>query len=194
VEALTEISVVGGRYVSRGGYKLEAALDYFGIEARGKRALDVGASRGGFTDCLIRRGAASVTAVDVGTGQLDPVLAHHPVVFVHEQTDIRSFADDRFSLVVVDVSFISVCRLADALSARVEPGGDLLVLVKPQFEAGKGAVGRGVVRDPALRRKAVEAVKGCLVAQGLDTVGVLASPLEGEHGNQEFFLWATKQA
>jgi 23S rRNA (cytidine1920-2'-O)/16S rRNA (cytidine1409-2'-O)-methyltransferase len=194
VEATTEISVVGTRYVSRGGYKLEAALNHFGIGVAGRRALDVGASRGGFTDCLIRRGAASVTAIEVGIGQFDPALARHPRITAHERTDIRSFAADRFPLVVVDVSFVSICGLAEALAASVEPGGDLLVLVKPQFEVGKAAVGRGVVRDPALRQQAVEGVKGCLAARGLDTVGVFASPLEGEHGNQEFFLWATNQS
>ncbi len=179
----------GPRFVSRGGFKLEAALAHFGLEVKGRRVLDVGAGAGGFTDCLLQRGAASVVAVDVGSGQFSPDLAAHPSVTLHEQTDVRSLPEERFAVVVVDLSFISLCAVASKLTDLLESDGDLVALVKPQFEAGRGRVGKGVVNAPETRSAQVTAVRDCLGAAGLDTVGWFDSPLRGEHGNQETFLW-----
>ncbi|MDP3983651.1 MAG: TlyA family RNA methyltransferase, partial [Acidimicrobiia bacterium] len=185
------------RYVGRAGEKLEAALDHFPIKVEGRRALDAGASTGGFTHCLLARGAVSVLAVDVGSGQIDSELARHPAVIVRERTDIRHLVADEvggpFPLVVVDLSFISICAVTETLSSLLAEDGDLLILVKPQFEAGRGDIGRGVVRDTESQHMAVTKAKHCLTAVGLDSVGTFASPMTGEHGNQEYFLWARKR-
>ncbi len=183
------------RFVGRGGLKLEGALDRFGIGVSGRRVLDAGASTGGFTDLLLQRGAAVVVAVDVGRGQLDDRIAADPRVEVHDRTNIRhSTAEDlggTFDLIVADLSFISLCTVAPALVALADPGGDLVVLVKPQFEVGRAAVGRGgIVRDPSLHRVAVEKVARCLEEAGAGIRGVTPSPIEGAKGNREFFAWA----
>jgi len=180
--------LAGPRFVGRGGHKLAAALEHFGIDPSGLHCLDVGAAAGGFTDCLLQRGAAHVTAVDVGTGQFAPGLRLDSRVAVHEGTDLREFRAEHeaFALVVVDVSFVSICTLASPLAELVSSQG--LILVKPQFEVGREAAGRGVIHSQALRERAVNRVKGCLAAAGLDTVGVMDSPLPGERGNIETFL------
>jgi len=198
VEPSEVITVASGaRFVSRGGEKLAAALDQFQVDTEGVRALDVGAATGGFTDCLLSRGAREVVALDVGTGQFDPALAAHAGVTVLEQTDIREVdleaVGGPFVLVVVDLSFISICTVAEDLARVTRLDGDLIVLVKPQFEVGRAGIGRGVVWDPERRRRAVTKTMVCLGGTGLDTVGEMASPLLGEHGNQEFFLWAQKR-
>ncbi len=186
----------GARFVSRGGEKLAAALDRFQVNVDGVRALDIGAATGGFTDCLLARGARTVIAIDVGTGQFDRTLASHPAVTVLEQTDIRELDVEllggAFSAVVADLSFISVCAVAADLARVTSLDGDLIVLVKPQFEVGRSGIGRGVVRDPIRQRRAVEKAMVCLGGFGLDTVGEMASPILGERGNQEYFLWARK--
>jgi len=186
------------RFASRAGAKLAAALDEFGIDVLGLRAVDAGASTGGFTDCLLRRGASHVVAVDVGRDQLRAELRLDSRVTVFEGLDIsRSTAAEiggPFDLVVADLSFVSLCAVAPALCALAQPGADVIALVKPQFEVGKTLVGRGVIGDPALRFAAVEKVTHCFEAAGLDTVGKMESPITGEHGNQEYLLWARKGA
>lgn len=198
VEPDEVITVASGpRFVSRGGEKLAAALDHFQVNIEEARVLDVGAATGGFTDCLLSRGVREVVAIDVGTGQFDRALAAHARVTVLEQTDIRELDLDAvggpFAVVVVDLSFISICSVAQDLARVTSLNGDLIALVKPQFEVGRAAIGRGVVKDPERQRRAVAKTMVCLGGTGLDTVGEMASPLLGEHGNQEFFLWAQKR-
>jgi 23S rRNA (cytidine1920-2'-O)/16S rRNA (cytidine1409-2'-O)-methyltransferase len=179
------------RFVSRGGDKLDHALDVFGVDVHGLVALDVGASTGGFTDCLLQRGAARVYAVDVGYGQLDARLRDDPRVAVMERTHIRELTSlpERPSLAVVDVSFISLTQALPNAVALVEPGSRIVALVKPQFEAGKGEVPRdGVVRDPLLQATVVGRVAWWCVNHGLRVRGVAVSPLLGAAGNREFFL------
>jgi 23S rRNA (cytidine1920-2'-O)/16S rRNA (cytidine1409-2'-O)-methyltransferase len=197
VDAATRIEVDGPTpLVGRAGDKLDAALERFKIEVTGRRALDVGAATGGFTDCLLRRGAVTVVAVDVGTGQFSTDLAARSGVRSFEGLDFRQVdpvtIGAPFDLIVVDVSFISVCALASQLNVVATKGGDLVVLVKPQFEVGRERVGRGVVTDPKLHEEAVNDVRQCLTAAGLSVIEVMASPVKGRHGNQEFFLWARK--
>ncbi len=182
----------GDRFVGRGGFKLAGALDSFGIDPAGLTVLDVGASTGGFTDCLLQRGAAAVVAVDVGTNQMAEALRNDPRVMVLENTDIRQVTDGSYPLVVADVSFISVVDLAPTLAGFVRSPGSLLVLVKPQFEVGRGRVGRGVVNKPEIREQAIRRAEEALRASGLEIAGAIDSDLAGEHGNREHFLWAAK--
>ena len=187
----------GPRYVSRGGDKLAGALDALGIEVVGKVAIDVGSSTGGFTDVLLQRGAARVHAVDVGKGQLDWGLRNDARVVVHEGVNAREAVpvDEPVDLVVADVSFISLRLALPPALAKLREGGDVIALVKPQFEAGREAVGKGgVVRDPAARAAAVVAVARDLVARGFGTVAVTPSPIVGREGNREIFVHARKGA
>jgi 23S rRNA (cytidine1920-2'-O)/16S rRNA (cytidine1409-2'-O)-methyltransferase len=181
------------RFVGRGGEKLDAALDHFGIDVSGRNALDAGASTGGFTDCLLQRGAARVTAVDVGRGQLHERLRADPRVMSKERTNIRNLTPDDlawapFEVVVADLSFISLRTVAAALVGLAAPGADLVVLVKPQFEAGKAEVdrGRGVIRDPAVWADTLIRAIGALEAEGAAMMGAMVSPLRGADGNVEF--------
>jgi 23S rRNA (cytidine1920-2'-O)/16S rRNA (cytidine1409-2'-O)-methyltransferase len=188
-----------GRFVSRGGEKLAGALDSFDVPVRDRRALDAGASTGGFTDCLLRAGAASVTAVDVGYGQLDWSLRTDPRVTVHDRLNLRhAEVDDLggpFDLIVADLSFISICTVASKLAALASRDCDLILLVKPQFEVGKGQVGKGgIVRDPGKHRAALAQVIECLATEALGTRAVTVSRIEGAKGNREFFVWARKGA
>jgi 23S rRNA (cytidine1920-2'-O)/16S rRNA (cytidine1409-2'-O)-methyltransferase len=183
-------------HVSRGGTKLENALAALPVETENRRAIDVGASTGGFTDCLLQHGAAHVIAVDVGHGQLDWSLRNDDRVTVMERTNARElepamlpYAPD---LAVVDVSFISVSKLIRPLAACTAKDADILLLVKPQFELGRGRVRGGVVRDPAERREAIEAVAGAVIAAGLSVRGLASSGLPGPKGNRETFLWASR--
>lgn len=182
-------------YVSRGGLKLAAALDAFGFDPEGRVALDIGASTGGFTDVLLSRGATKVYAVDVGSGQLHAKLRRDPRVVSLEGTDARAL--DRLAIVepvsaiVADVSFISLTLALPPALSLAAPGAWLVALVKPQFEAGREAVGKGgIVRDAASRRKAVERVKLFLEEAGLQVVGKLGSPITGGSGNAEFLVGA----
>jgi 23S rRNA (cytidine1920-2'-O)/16S rRNA (cytidine1409-2'-O)-methyltransferase len=200
VDAGTPILVDEGgpRYVSRGGHKLAAALDAFEIDPSGMRVLDAGASTGGFTDCLLQRGASQVVAVDVGHGQLDPGLRGDPRVVVHERTNLRYVAPDDvggpFPLVVADLSFISLCTVASVLASLTEPGGDLIALVKPQFELTPAQVGRGgVVRDAGPREAALTRVEGCLAEAGFARRGAIESPIPGVKGNREYLSWSTRE-
>ena len=183
-----------GRFVSRGGEKLDGALTEFAIDVAGRDAVDAGASTGGFTDCLLQRGAASVLAVDVGRGQLHERLGRDARVTSRERTDIRSLSADRpFDLIVADLSFISLATVAPVLAGPLATvDADLVVLVKPQFEVGRAAVsrGKGVIRDPLLRRQSLERVASAFEAAGAAIMGAMVSPLTGADGNVEFFLHA----
>ncbi|MDT9592225.1 TlyA family RNA methyltransferase [Nocardioides zeae] len=184
-------------FVSRGGHKLVGALDAFaaeGLAVAGRRALDAGASTGGFTDVLLRRDVAAVVAVDVGYGQLAWSLRQDPRVLVRDRTNIRDLdletTEGPVDLVVGDLSFISLTLVLDALLSVTAPDGDLALMVKPQFEVGKERVGKGgVVRDPALRAEAVSDVAAAAAARGWGARAVVTSPLPGPSGNVEFFLW-----
>jgi 23S rRNA (cytidine1920-2'-O)/16S rRNA (cytidine1409-2'-O)-methyltransferase len=181
------------RYVSRGGLKLERGLDDLGVEVEGRSCLDVGASTGGFTDCLLRRGAARVIALDVGYGQLDWRLRNDPRVDVVERTNARELraADLPYEpvLATVDVSFISLAKVLPAVAACLAPGGEIVALVKPQFELGKGRVRGGVVRSASERREALLAVAGAARDVGLRVRGFGSSGLPGPKGNRETFIW-----
>lgn len=190
-DARVELLDAGEPYASRAGRKLAAALDHFGIDPEGWTCLDVGASTGGFTDCLLQRGAHRVYALDVGYGQLDYRLRQDPRVVVMERINARYLRPDdlpeRCDLVTVDVSFISLTKVVPSLLCHVKPGGLLLPLIKPQFEAGRRLVGKGgIVRDPQVRRRVI----GERVAElgaGLETLGVVDSAVAGMTGNREAF-------
>ena len=187
----------GADYVSRGGHKLAGALDHWeprGFVVRGRRCLDAGASTGGFTDVLLRRGADSVVAVDVGYGQLAWRLREDPRVVVLDRTNVRNLTADAtggpVDVVVADLSFISLRLALPALSGCITPNADLALLVKPQFEVGREQVPpRGVVRDPELRIAAVLDVARSAYPRGLGLVACTASPLPGPAGNVEYFIW-----
>jgi 23S rRNA (cytidine1920-2'-O)/16S rRNA (cytidine1409-2'-O)-methyltransferase len=182
------------KYVSRGGHKIEGALDAFGLDVEGMRVLDVGASTGGFTDCVLKRGAAAVVALDVGYGQLAWSLRNDPRVTVVERTNIRD-ADlgalgAPFDLVVVDVSFISFAKVLPRVLEAAGENGQVAGLVKPQFEVGKGRVGKkGVVRDPMMHADVLESVLAVVGQAGWVVRGLTWSPLKGPEGNIEFWVW-----
>lgn len=183
----------GRRFVSRGGVKLDNALAALEIDVTGLDCLDAGASTGGFTDCLLQRGAARVAAVDVAYGQLDISLREDSRVTVLERLNARELSprDLPFpaALATVDVSFISLTKVLPALVGCLAPGGELLAMVKPQFELGRDRVGKGVVRDPAARREAIAIVAQAIRSLGLPVRGFASSGLPGPKGNQETFLW-----
>ena len=186
-------------YVSRGGIKLAHALDNFGIAAKGCICADVGASTGGFTDCLLQRGAERVYAIDVGYNQLDWRLRQDPRVVVHERCNIRTAADDLVpeacQLVVADVSFISLTLVLPRLRTLVAASGHVVVLIKPQFEVGRAAVGKGgIVRDAEAQADAVRKVEQVAVNLGLIVLGCLPSPIHGAKGNREFLLAARAES
>jgi 23S rRNA (cytidine1920-2'-O)/16S rRNA (cytidine1409-2'-O)-methyltransferase len=185
------------RYVSRGGEKLAGALDAFALDVQGLVALDVGASTGGFTDCLLQRGVRHVIAVDVGYGQLAWSLRQDPRVVVLERTNARRLSRAHLpeipDLAVVDVSFISLRLVLPAVVECVAPGGVIVALVKPQFEVGREHVGKGgVVRDAGLRREAVASVRDAAETLGLEVRGQAESVLPGPKGNREVFLWLAR--
>ena len=188
------------RFVGRGGEKLDGALARFGVDVAGRRALDAGASTGGFTDCLLQRGAAAVVAVDVGYGQLHERLRADPRVEVHERTNVRDLAGGDLGapadVVVADLSFISLRTVLPALLRLAAPGADLVLLVKPQFEAGReeAARGRGIITDPAVWRRVLEDVAAALAERGAAIMGAMASPITGADGNVEFLLHAVAPA
>ncbi|MEO5842162.1 MAG: TlyA family RNA methyltransferase [Acidimicrobiales bacterium] len=181
------------RYVSRGGTKLEAALEAFGIEVEGMRAVDVGASTGGFTDCLLQHGAVAVTSIDVGYGQLHERIRADPRVTVRERTHIRDCTPADVGgpvpLVVVDLSFISLASVLDPLLALLDTGGRMVALVKPQFEAGRADAdrGRGVIREPEVWRRVLIALRSDVDARGAAMMGLMISPITGAQGNVEYF-------
>ena len=183
-------------YVGRGGLKLAHALEHFAIDPRGRLALDVGASTGGFTDVLLQRGATRVVALDVGHGQLDWKIRSDPRVIVMERVNARSLQPDQlpedaraFGLIAMDVSFISARQVLPSIAPLLSPGGDLVILVKPQFEAGREEVGKGgLVRDPAVHTRVVDEVTAAATALGLTRVATTESPITGTEGNREFLL------
>ena len=195
IDAASHIEVSGkAPYVSRGGIKLAAALEEFGIDAVGRVCLDVGSSTGGFTDCLLQRGAARVHAVDVGAGQLDWKLRNDARVVVHEGINARHlrFEDigELVDLATFDVSFISVTLILPAVAPILRPEGCMVILIKPQFEVGKGQVGKGgIVRSPELHREACVRVESAVKRLGFET-SIMQSPITGAEGNQEFLLYA----
>jgi 23S rRNA (cytidine1920-2'-O)/16S rRNA (cytidine1409-2'-O)-methyltransferase len=183
------------KYVSRGGLKLEAALDHFHIAVAGKTCLDVGSSTGGFTDCLLQHGAARVYAIDVGTGQLDWKLRNDPCVIVQEQVNARYLSKvevpEPVQLAVCDVSFISVTMILPRLPDLLAESAEMVILVKPQFELDRRQIGKGgIVRDPLLHQIACERVANAVHALGFRSQ-LIPSPLLGAEGNQEFLLYAT---
>jgi 23S rRNA (cytidine1920-2'-O)/16S rRNA (cytidine1409-2'-O)-methyltransferase len=189
----------GDAFVSRGGTKLAGALDAFGIDVAGRSAVDVGASTGGFTDCLLQRGAAHVVAIDVGRGQLAWALRNDPRVTVMERTNVRELAAGAFDppaeVCVADLSFISLRTVAPNLVALTTPTAEFVLLVKPQFEAGRARLGKGgIVRDPAVHEAVLREVATGLDGQGLGVGAVVASRLRGADGNVEFFVRARRGA
>jgi 23S rRNA (cytidine1920-2'-O)/16S rRNA (cytidine1409-2'-O)-methyltransferase len=184
-------------YASRGGIKLERALEAFQIDTSNKIALDVGASTGGFTDCLLAHGAATVYAVDVGYGQLDWKLRNDPRVIVYEKTNIRYLEVGDLPgpahLATIDVSFISLKLVLPRVKSLLAPGGNVIALIKPQFEVGKGKVGKGgVVRSTDEHQRVIREIKDAAVALGLVVQGLIESPLLGPKGNKEFLIHLTR--
>lgn len=186
-------------YVSRGGLKLQAALDHWKIDVSGRSCFDVGASTGGFTDCLLQRGAAHVTAVDTGFGQIAMKLRNDPRVRLVERTNARFLApgalvesgQPELTLLVMDVSFISATLLLAPVFAAAPSLTESVILIKPQFEAGRGNVGKGgIVRDPEVHKLAIEKVSGCITELGWQVAEVIPSPITGAEGNKEFLLYA----
>jgi 23S rRNA (cytidine1920-2'-O)/16S rRNA (cytidine1409-2'-O)-methyltransferase len=193
VEARIEL-LESPRYVGRGGLKLEAALDHFGIQVKGRTCLDVGSSTGGFTDCLLQHGAARVYAIDVGTAQLDWRLRNDPRVVVHEQVNARyltrSEVPEPIALAVCDVSFISITMILPALKNILADDGEMVILVKPQFELEREQVSKGgIIRDPRLHQQACQRVEDAVHRLGFQT-DIIPSPVLGAEGNQEFLLYA----
>jgi len=193
VDTPLQVTAEDHPYVGRGGVKLAAALDAFGIDPAGAICLDIGASTGGFTDCLLQRGAARVWAVDVGYGQLAWSLRTDPRVRLLERTNIRELdraaISDPIALVTIDVSFISLRLVLPKALDWLQPGSRVIALVKPQFEVGRDEVGRGgIVRDPAARDRAVASAAALAAALGLRPVGRIPSPITGRDGNQEYLL------
>lgn len=185
-------------YVSRGGLKLEKALDKFKIDTAGKVAMDVGASTGGFTDCLLQRGARKVYAVDVGYGQLDSRLRNDPRVVNIERHNIRylekAMIPDVVDIATIDASFISLTKVIPKVLEFIENSGELIALIKPQFEVGKGEVGKGgVVRDEAKQLAVVEKIKAFCEEIGLAVLGVVESPILGPKGNREFLIYLKRK-
>src|SRR5437764_9780479 len=204
IDASSEIRLLGDdlKYVGRGGLKIERALEHWKIDVRDRLCLDVGASTGGFTDCLLQHGAARVIAVDTGHGQIAMKLRQDPRVRLLENTNARYLSPEELNeivdLIVMDVSFISATLVLPAVVAAVFPAGaqeragrELVILVKPQFEAGREKVGKGgIVRDPEVQRQAVERVRGAVIAAGVAVTDVIESPVLGAEGNREFLLYA----
>jgi 23S rRNA (cytidine1920-2'-O)/16S rRNA (cytidine1409-2'-O)-methyltransferase len=193
------VSVLGPKepFVSRAGRKLADALDHFQVDPAGRVCLDVGASTGGFTDCLLQRGAARVYALDVGYGQLDHKLRYDERVVVMERVNARYLEPDGLpepaSLITIDVSFISLAKVLPALIPHLSPGGLVLALIKPQFEAGKGAVGKGgILRDDELRRQVIDECSAAMAGLGLELLGVHDSAVPGMGGNREAFALLRK--
>ncbi len=186
-------------FVSRGGLKLQKAIEYFDVDVAGKTAIDVGASTGGFTDCLLQNGAAFVYAVDVGYGQLDWKLRNDKRVEVIERTNIRYVRQEQFQreidLATIDVSFISLTIVAPVVASLIRVSGQIIALIKPQFEAGRGNVGKGgVVREPDIHQQVLQNICDLAVRTGLLVKGLTYSPVRGPAGNIEFLVWLQKES
>lgn len=194
VDPDSDVTVTEGlKYVGRGGVKLEGSLDAFGVDVSGLVAADVGSSTGGFTDCMLQRGALRVYAIDVGRGLIDVRLRNDNRVVLMEGRNVRSMTRDDLpeavDLAVVDLSFISLEKVLGAVRSFCRPGAVILALVKPQFEVGKGEVGKGgVVRDPKKHAAVIERIKGFAESMGMEVLGVCDSPITGAKGNREFWM------
>jgi 23S rRNA (cytidine1920-2'-O)/16S rRNA (cytidine1409-2'-O)-methyltransferase len=191
-EALVQLSVPHEQYVGRAGYKLAAILDAFPILVAGKVALDAGISTGGFTDCLFQRGIARVYGVDVGKGLVHEKIKNDPRLVLYEQTNLRylEVLPEKVDLVTLDLSFISVLKVMDVVKSVLKPQGELIILIKPQFEAGREQVGRGgIVSNTQVHKEVIERIKEEVVRQGFVFQGVIPSPLLGASGNQEFLAY-----
>lgn len=193
-DAVIELKGEGIPYVSRGGLKLEAAINHFNLDLKDKIAMDVGVSTGGFTDCMLQKGAKKIYCIDVGYGQIAWSLRNDPRIILYERTNIRYLEKekipDAIDIATVDVSFISLTKVVPKVVEFLKESGEILMLVKPQFEVGKGKVGKGgIVRDEEQRIKAVESVKTMLRESGLNTIGTFQSPIPGQKGNVEYFLY-----
>ncbi len=191
-----EVREKGISYVSRGGIKLAGALKEFTVKVKDKVILDVGASTGGFTDCLLQKGAKKVYAVDVGYGQLDWKLRNDPRVINIERTNIRYLKEDKIGekvdLATIDVSFISLEKVIPVVSSLMRKEGEIIALIKPQFEAGRAQVKKGVVRDPSVHQAVIEKIKRIALKEKLKVEGVCVSPLRGPAGNIEYFIYCCK--
>jgi 23S rRNA (cytidine1920-2'-O)/16S rRNA (cytidine1409-2'-O)-methyltransferase len=186
------IDLVEPKYVSRAGFKLEKALDHFGIEVKNLVVMDAGISTGGFTDCLLQRGAKRVYGVDVGYGQVHEKIRHDDRVIIMERTNLRQIKTlpEKVDLVTLDLSFISVLKVIDAVKNLLKDAGKLIVLIKPQFEAEKHQVGKGgIVKDPAVHQEVIKKVTEGVQAEGFELIGVIESPIEGTTGNKEFLAY-----
>lgn len=191
-DAVIELSLKEQKYVSRAGYKLEKALDHFNIDVHGLVVLDAGLSTGGFTDCLLQRGAAKVYGVDVGYGQVHEKIRKDPRVVVIERTNLRHLEQlpELVDLVTLDLSFISLLKVIDAVKKLMKPTGQLIALIKPQFEAGKEQVGPGgIIKDPKVHAEVIERTKKGLEQAGFSCSEVIESPIEGSSGNKEFLIY-----
>lgn len=192
--AAIELKDNGNPYVSRGGLKLKAAIEHFHINLKGIIAMDVGSSTGGFTDCMLKEGAGKVYCIDVGYGQLAWQLRNDPRIVLLERTNIRHLERDKIpeiiGLATIDASFISLQKVIPKVLEFLQPGGEVLALVKPQFEVGKGEVGKGgIVREDDKRMGAVNSVKAFAEETGLSIIGVFQSPVKGQKGNIEYFIY-----
>lgn len=184
------------KYVCRAGWKLEKALEAFNIDVSGKVILDAGLSTGGFTDCLLQRGATQVYGVDVGYGQVHEKIRHDPRVVVLEKTNVRYVTDvgQKVDLVTLDLSFISLLKVMDAVKNVLKSDGQLITLIKPQFEAERHEIGRGgIIKDAALHKKIVEKVIAGIVAEGFEHKGLIESPILGSSGNKEFLAYFVRK-
>ncbi len=191
-DAKIEVALSEQKFVSRAGYKLERALDYFNIDVHGLVVMDAGLSTGGFTDCLLQRGAAKIYGVDVGYGQVHEKIRNDPRVVVIERTNLRHLdhLPELVDLVTLDLSFISLLKVLDSVKKLIKPNGQLIALIKPQFEAGKEQVGPGgIIKDPKIHAEVTERVKKELEQEGFTCSDVIESPIEGSSGNKEFLIY-----
>lgn len=192
--AVIQLTLPDERYVSRAGYKLVAALDHFHIDVTGKVALDAGISTGGFTDCLLQRGIQRVYGIDVGKGLVHEKVQHNPRLVLYEQTNLRYLKPlpEQVDIVTLDLSFISVLKVLDTIQRVLKPNGELIILIKPQFEAGREQVGRGgIVSDPAVHTQVIENIRTQFEQYGFIFKGCIPSPVLGASGNQEFLAYFT---
>lgn len=196
-DAIITYDVQEPAYVSRAGFKLEAALKHFALDVTGLVALDAGLSTGGFTDCLLQQGVAKVYGIDVGYGQVSDKIRHDPRVIVRERTNLRALMSvgELVDIITLDLSFISVLKVMDAVVSLLKPNGKLIVLIKPQFEASKAEVGRGgLIRDEALRHDIANRVIQGISPYGFELIGMIDSPIEGATGNKEFLAYFQRRS
>jgi len=194
-DAVLSYTIEEPKYVSRAGFKLEKALDHFGIDVTGLIVMDAGLSTGGFTDCLLQRGAQKVYGIDVGYGQVHEKIRNDPRVILKERTNLREVRDlgELVDLVTLDLSFISVLKVMDAVDAILKPNGKLIVLIKPQFEARKEEVGRGgIIKDAKIHAEVIDRIHTGIERYGFTFHGVIESPIAGATGNKEFLAYFTK--